>query len=410
MTLKGFLFDLDQTLVDSSGLAGLRHMGMWSQVAARMQTIRAFAGTPPPHEIPGRLHAAGFRIGIVTSSPRSYAESVIRTFGIHSDALVAYHDTTSHKPDPEPIQAALTALGLQAAEVCHVGDDAKDHEASYRAGVRSIGAGWSGNALAWSSACPDLQVMQVTALLDPAFVETAGYLSEVLADGREPVAHDGWSIACEANTHALGRYFTRSDPRAVRSSLTSAVLALKDADEPAERLGRAVGEFIQRSGWQPRYVVPIPRKPNETRNRFEVLLQHAQPWLQGALVYHDGLTWTKQVDNYKAKGAAARRAEMRDAFRSTYTWRDSRVLLLDDVLTTDATTTAGAAALKAASASDVMTLVLAKDQMSFAPSPECPKCGAPTKLRSSAYGKFWGCTQWRRGDPSSCDGKINADP
>lgn len=89
MTLKGFLFDLDQTLVDSSALLDLRNMGMWSQVAARMQTIRAFAGAPPPHEIPGRLRATGFRIGIVTSSPRSYAESLIRTFAIQSDVLVA---------------------------------------------------------------------------------------------------------------------------------------------------------------------------------------------------------------------------------------------------------------------------------------------------------------------------------
>lgn len=209
MALKGFLFDLDQTLVDSSALAGLRTMGMWSQVAAQMHTIRAFAGPPPPHEIPGRLRAAGFRIGIVTSSPRSYAEEVIRTFAIQTDVLVAYHDTTNHKPDPEPIQAGLTALGLQAAEVCHVGDDAKDHVASYRAGVRSIGAGWSGNTLAWSSSCPDLVAMNTMTLLDPGFVEAGGYLTETLAAGRQPLPHDGWVIPCDGTTIALGRYFTK---------------------------------------------------------------------------------------------------------------------------------------------------------------------------------------------------------
>jgi HAD superfamily hydrolase (TIGR01549 family) len=409
VTVQGFLFDLDQTLVDSSQLLAHRRIGAWGYVMSSLHQVRPFAGSPAPHELPGLLRAAGYKIGIVTSSVRQYAEAVLKNFGVHCDVLVAYHDTPNHKPNPEPLQKAIAALGLPPAGVCHVGDDAKDHEASYQAQVTSIGAGWSGNALDWSSSCPDLLAMNAVILLDPAFVAQGSYLTEALAGGDQPMPHDGWTFPCDASTEALGRYFTTSDPRHAHHALSSAILTFKDDDAPAAMFGRAVGEYVQRSSWRPQYIVAVPPKPNQTRNRFTALLTQAQPWLQGIAIYADGLICTKQIDGYKGMGAAAREAAVRGAFQSRFTWNSGRVLLLDDVHTSSATTTECARVLTAAGAGEVRTLVLAKDQQRFAPPRMCDRCGSSMRVQKGRHGPFWSCTNWRKGDPTSCTFSANLD-
>ena len=409
MTVKGFLFDLDQTLVDSSQLLAHRRIGAWGYVMSNLHQVRPFAGSPAPHELPGRLRVAGYKIGIVTSSVRQYAEAVLKNLGVHYDVLVAYHDTQNHKPNPEPLQKALMDLGLSPADVCHVGDDAKDHEASYHAQVASIGAGWSGNALAWASSCPDLLATNAAILLDPTFVAQGSYLAESLARGSQPMLHDGWAIPCDASTIALGRYFTKSDPRHAHHALSSAILTFKDDDAPAATFGRAVGEYVQRSSWRPQYIVAVPPKPNQPRNRFTALLTHAQPWLQGIGVYPDGLICTKQIDGYKGMRAADREAAVRGAYQSRYTWNSGRVLLLDDVHTSSATTAECARVLTSDGAGEVRTLVLAKDQHSFTPPRKCDRCGASMRVQNGRYGPFWSCTNWRKGDPSSCTFSADLD-
>lgn len=408
--MKGFLFDLDQTLVDSSALRTYRDMKWWPLVMNNLQKVQAFGGAPAPHEVPGQLAAAGYKIAVVTSSPRNYAEAVLKRFGVYYDALVAYHDTTEHKPDPAPLLKAVADLGLTPAEVCHVGDDAKDHEASYRAGIKSIGAGWAGNAPDWSSACPDVIAMMAMELLNPQFHLRANYIGEAFAAGAPPWVHAGWAIPCEANTTALGRYFTTSDPRHANHPLTEAILDFKDSDTHAPVFGRAVGEYVLRSPWRPAYVVVVPPKPDQTRNRFAELLKHAAPLMQGIGLLPDGLICVKQIDGYKSMSLAARRAAVQGAFVSKYTWGGANVLLLDDVHTTSSTTDECARVLSAAGAGDVRTLVLAKDQRSFKPPRKCDSCGSDMKIRHGSRGPFWGCTKWRPPpDPTSCTFTANLD-
>ncbi len=112
---KTFLFDLDMTLVDTSALASLRKTQQWESVRQNIQLVRAFAtsGSVSPHALPAALSEAGYRVGIVTSSPRWYAQQVVEMARIKHDVLIAYDDTESHKPDPEPIFLALNRLGVQ---------------------------------------------------------------------------------------------------------------------------------------------------------------------------------------------------------------------------------------------------------------------------------------------------------
>lgn len=94
----------------------------------------------------------------MTSSPKWYAEEIIKRFGIEHDALVSYGDTTNHKPDPEPLNAALAILEEKAQkEIYYVGDDVADTEAAYHAGITSLGVSWGLSTFsAVASAAPDL--------------------------------------------------------------------------------------------------------------------------------------------------------------------------------------------------------------------------------------------------------------
>jgi phosphoglycolate phosphatase-like HAD superfamily hydrolase len=110
-----------------------------------MNLIRPFPaqGLVSPHELPGRLKQAGHTVGVVTSSPEWYAKAVMAQFRVAHDVLISYGDTENHKPDPDPLLEALRRLGVAASPaVLYVGDDVGDVEASYHAGLTSIGVEW----------------------------------------------------------------------------------------------------------------------------------------------------------------------------------------------------------------------------------------------------------------------------
>jgi len=401
--LPAFLFDLDMTLVDSSALEAWRQQGLWSHVRANIGLVKAFTRSPVrAHELPGKLKELGHGVAIVTSSPGWYAKHILEAFSITYDVLVGYEDTEHHKPDPEPLQAALDALGASASDAYHVGDAAIDVEASYHAGVTSIGAGWGMRTFeAICSTAPDILFLKPSSLLKLE-LDRRGYFAELLAAGVQPKAHAGATLPCGGSPirYALGRYFVREDPRHAVSSLSNRLLEFKNSDGPADAFARALGSFLERLDWTPDYVVPVPPKPSQNRHRFEVLLGRAEDFItEEAVVYLDGLSCLKEIEGYKSMGAFERAAAVRGAFASKYTWNKGLVLLLDDVLTTGETVSECARVLLADDAAEVRVVALGKDQQVFMRK-FCAACERPMRVRiEKATGeKFWGCS----GFPDYC--------
>ncbi|MCB9879395.1 MAG: HAD-IA family hydrolase [Planctomycetes bacterium] len=397
------------TLVDSSELTIWRQLQNWARVRQNMHRVRAFEGSGlRPHDIPSQLKTFGYSIGVVTASPRWYAEQLLKTFGIEYDELVAYHDTEAHKPDPEPIKLALERLGADPKRSFHVGDAAIDFEASYHARVQAIGAGWGVEDFeSLSSVAPDLLLFRPDRLLGVAEFERRGYVAEVRAAAGEPLLHLGSLLRCGGSVprYALGRYFTTGDSRHGSSRLSAHVLSLKNADGPAAAFGQALGDGLSKLKWKPHFIVPVPPKPSQTRNRFEALLGHAEPHLDsGIKVYVDGLRCVKEIDGYKNMKPDDRAAAVRGAFESKYTWGGGRVLLVDDVLTTGETVAECARVLLKNKASEVRILALAKDQRSLEIK-LCPICGLRMKVRTNSQSgeKFWGCSGWKAPPETGCN-------
>ena len=403
-----FVFDLDMTLVDSSALDEWRKSKMWPCVRKNLGCVKPFSVEPhAPHKLPEQIKAQGHDVAIVTSSPRWYAEALVNLFKIETGVLVAWDDTEHHKPDREPIMKALEKLGVDPNNtngVYHVGDAKIDVEASYHAGVVSIGAGWGVSDFgALSDTAPDVLLLDPGLLLCSDGLEQRGYFAEMLCNGINPKIHRGTILPCGKSPfrrYALGRYFKTEDPRHADGALTAKILDMKDNDRHAQLFARALAAFVHKFQWTPDYIVPVPSKPSQSRNYFEAVLKAAGPLLQdNTKVALNGLKRVHEVKDYRSMGAVKRADAIRGAFESSCDWNGAKILLLDDVLTTSATVAECAQVLLANKASEVRIVTFGKDQQSFIRK-ECPVCARPMRVRTKKKTdeKFWGCSGYRDHD------------
>ncbi len=90
------------------------------------------------------LRERGYALGIVTSKRRATTRAAVSAFRLDRwcSAIVADEDVARHKPDPEPVLAAASLLGVRPPEALMVGDSALDVMAGRRAGAGTAVALW----------------------------------------------------------------------------------------------------------------------------------------------------------------------------------------------------------------------------------------------------------------------------
>jgi len=115
------------------------------------------------------LRERGYRIGVVTSKGRELAcrGLALCSLGGLIDAAVFLEDTEKHKPEPEPILAALERLNAAPKNAAYVGDSHNDIIAGRAAGVSTVAALWGpATRAALENARPDYLAESVDSLLD----------------------------------------------------------------------------------------------------------------------------------------------------------------------------------------------------------------------------------------------------
>ncbi|MDE2721619.1 HAD-IA family hydrolase [Candidatus Palauibacter polyketidifaciens] len=139
------IFDFDLTLVDTKPVETLRAAKEWRLVMARVPELEVYDGV---HELLSELDANRQRLAIVTKSPDMIPRAFVRRYGWPVDIVIGYHQVRKHKPDPEGLVRAMCQASATSAQTFHVGDHPEDTEASQRAGIAAIGAGWGSTDVA----------------------------------------------------------------------------------------------------------------------------------------------------------------------------------------------------------------------------------------------------------------------
>ena len=120
-------------------------------------------------EVLEELAAAGVRHAVVTSKLASTATEELAEAGLLGffETVVGSDDTDCHKPDPEPIFAAMQRLCLDDAHnILFVGDSPADIWAARNAGCRSVAALWGTiDAELVLDAMPDFRALNAAELL-----------------------------------------------------------------------------------------------------------------------------------------------------------------------------------------------------------------------------------------------------
>lgn len=180
--IKTVLFDLDGTIIDTNQLIIDSFMNIMHDVPLTRETIiphmgttlqnqlRVFSGLedvrelekayrtynlahhdsmvkPFPHvqEVVRDLHAAGIRLGVVTTKIRPTSMKVLEMFDLYRymDAVVTVTDVTNPKPHAEPVLVALERMGADPKTALMVGDSPADIRSAQNAGVRAAAVAWS---------------------------------------------------------------------------------------------------------------------------------------------------------------------------------------------------------------------------------------------------------------------------
>ncbi|HIP28544.1 MAG TPA: HAD family hydrolase, partial [Sulfurovum sp.] len=81
------------------------------------------------------------RLGVVTTKTSEYSRILLEHFDImkHFNILIGREDVTNPKPDPEPVECAMNALGYHYGKVTYmIGDTTADMIAAEKADIASI--------------------------------------------------------------------------------------------------------------------------------------------------------------------------------------------------------------------------------------------------------------------------------
>jgi HAD superfamily hydrolase (TIGR01549 family) len=395
------IFDLDETLLDTSMLRGDRTHRRWRQLAARLDEVEAYLdekSTVQAADLPAQVKGVGFQVGVITHSPRWYAERLLSAFGIPHDALITGSDGYAPKPDPSSLRAIADELGVPVEDCIMVGDDAVDIGAAQNAGCIGIGVAWSRRApKSWRRRWPNIAIATPDRLIDvlnnsgPRFP-----FAEAVLAGDQPLWHWGSLLRLGNGIYGAGHYYTVSDSRHPGDVLSRLIIEAKNDPKAAERVGELLARLAS-TRWQSMdvdLITSVPPKPGQTYDRF-ALVRAAIATASDTVERGNVLRQLFDDDDYKHQPAADRPGRVSERFAST-ALSNERVLLIDDVITSGGQAEECRRQMLAQGAGRVVILALGVTQERLPRA--CPECGGFLRLITTGpRGDFIGCSNFYRG-------------
>jgi len=394
---KAIVFVHDETLLDTRMLREDRAPGRRDRLTRRLDEAQLYhdgQSTLQAAELPAHTKTLGLGVGILTHSPRWYAERLLDAFEIPYDALISGSDGFPRKPDPTSLRQIAEELGVSVEECMMVGDDAADVGAAQNAGALSVGVAWSRTAPAeWRRCWPDVAVARPDRVIDAIEDTTRRYAyAEAVLAGNQPLWHWGSLVRLGGGVYCTGRYFSTTDRRHPESALSRLIIEGKEDPDAAARIAEMISGLAQTSwkGTEVDLITSVPPSPGADYDRFEAI-RVALAEVTGVAESGEVLTQLRGDDDYKHHGPAERVERARDRFESAGL-DGKRVLLLDDVITSGGQTDDCRRAMLEQGAERVIVLASAVTQDRLPR--ECPDCGGLLRLVTSGYKPFIGCSNY----------------
>jgi HAD superfamily hydrolase (TIGR01509 family) len=180
MAVRQLLWDMDGTLLDSSGVVPAAFVAAIGRLGGPAVTAddvvasyaRGTAGTILAHligrelsageeeayyrelagvavtaypgvlDVLGALRGSGHAVAVFTGASRRAAAMLLASAGVSVDVLVGGDEAGRPKPAPDGVLLAAERLGVPAAEVAYIGDSPLDLRAAVAAGSTSAAAAW----------------------------------------------------------------------------------------------------------------------------------------------------------------------------------------------------------------------------------------------------------------------------
>jgi hypothetical protein len=337
----------------------------------------------------------GYDVGVLTQSPRWYAERLLDAFGIPYDALITGSDQYAPKPGPSSLIAIAGDLVTPVGDCMMVGDDVADIRAAQNAGTLSIGVAWLRKAPgAWRRHWPDLAVARPDRLID--ILNDGGSrfpYAEAMLAGDRPRWHWGSLLRLGDATFGAEHYYATSDSRHPSHALSRLIIEAKEDPEAAKRVGRLLAGLLDTpwSGKLVDLITSVPPKPGQDYDRFAPV-RAALATASGTPERGDVLRQLFDDDDYRHCRADERPGRVTGRFASA-PLDGERVLLVDDVITSGGQAEECRRQMRAKGAGAVVVLALGvtQDRLSRA----CPACGGFLRLITSGpHGPFIGCSNY----------------
>ncbi len=143
--MTSIIFDLDQTLLDTSLAEVHRNSRRWQSAYDEIPNFKTYMGMD---EIFEHINEKGMKSCIVTNSPSSYCSKVVSHWKIVCDFHICFHDTKNRKPHADPYLLAIERFSEAPEKVLAVGDRDIDIIAAHAAGIKSVACLWGANETA----------------------------------------------------------------------------------------------------------------------------------------------------------------------------------------------------------------------------------------------------------------------
>ncbi|MGX1902604.1 HAD-IA family hydrolase [Thermolongibacillus altinsuensis] len=133
MYYEALMFDLDQTLVDTSRIEKWRKQKQWEECFRHFHLTKLY-----PHVQAFLKSVPEKKIAIVTNSPFDYAKQLLQYHQIKYDKLIAYQKNGRNKPYPDQLLCCADKLRLNPDKCIYIGDEPSDIAAAKAAGFTVI--------------------------------------------------------------------------------------------------------------------------------------------------------------------------------------------------------------------------------------------------------------------------------